>query len=333
MTPRPGGGRVRSPPPLASSSPFLWCQEAIRIVASSDDVLWPHTVPADLAADRTGQPAGPARTGRPPTRPRWALTLVVDPVTLVPRRVCKRRHAERDDARDHGRYDPLLNILWYPLPTQSLEDLRAALATAYPDWAAWWRLGVAGGLEALSDPLAQTALRLEEYARALRDLLNRGQDPAAAPYAAAQAVQMPAPAVTLVVDTVRCLLPFLHRAGQIPDHPADRRFRSLATLAGWDPARPSWGDALDWGPPERLGPAVAVADLGARLGLPDPVWAVALARAVLDRADVTSASYLSHYDATRIALVVALVRGDPAPLPNPAWSALLATWLGGEDVS
>lgn len=250
-------------------------------------------------------PSAPVPMGR-----RNRYVLVFDPETCEFRWRRKRRDALHDVRRGEALLDPELNVLWSPHPGgEQLKPLRERLIERYPYFAAFWHLGLQAGLEAASDSIAQSALWMEEIARAIRYRLNLG---VSISEATGQPVAdiVPAEIQEALQEFLTHLTPMLQRKGLAADHPIDARQRSFAATLGINPDEPGWTDALPWTPVRQIARGRTIEELARTYGITAPhqvLYLTAIARAVLDSESITLSTPLDGYAYARVDVVMRLV--------------------------
>lgn len=283
---------------------------------------------ASLAAAVSATPVrDPFPSGR---RSRYVLVFDSTSCSFLWRR--KRRQALQDDRRGQGLFDAELNVLWHPHPGhEKLPALRHRLIERYPYFAAFWQLGLQGGLEAASDSVAQAALWIEEIARAIRYRLNTGESISAATGRPVASV-VPADLQEAIQDFLGQVTAMMERTGLGDAHPADARRRSVAAVLGINPDEPGWTDALPWAPVRHLEHGRTIEDLARTYGVTEPhqvIYLTAVARAVLDDETVTLGTPLNGYAYARVDVVMRLIlqplaveRQDPDLMAREVLNAL-----------
>ena len=262
----------------------------------------------------------PIQMGR---RNRYVLIFNPETLEFVERR--KRRNVLRDVRRGTTTLDEGLNVGWFPAPRElNCQELREALIQRYPYFAAFWHLGLQAGLEAASDSIAQSALWMEEIARAIRYRLNLGMSISEATGEPVAGI-VPPEIQEALQDFLGQLAPMLQRKGLAANHPADARQRSLATALGINPDEPGWTDALPWTPVRQVARGRTIEDMARTYGITEPhqvLYLTAIARAVLDSEAITLSTPLDGYGYARVDVVMRLVLQPVAfPDENPDLAA------------
>jgi hypothetical protein len=267
--------------------------------------LTPLATTSLAAAVSAPHASDPIPVGR---RNRYVLIFNPDTLEFVERR--KRRYVLRDVRRGTTTLDEVLNVGWFPAPREvNPQELREALIQRYPYFAAFCQLGLQAGLEAASDAVAQSALWMEEIARAIRYRLNLGMSISEATGEPVAGI-VPPEIQEALQDFLGQLAPMLQHKGLAGNHPVNTRERSLATALGINPDEPGWTDALPWTPVRQAARGRTIDDMARNYGITEPhqvLYLTAIARAVLDSEAITLSTPLDGYAYARVDVVMRLV--------------------------